>query len=326
MKVLIIGGAGYIGSHVAKKFLDEKCNVTIYDNFSSGCRENIFPGEKLIEGDILDSEKLLSAMKSGGFDGAIHLAALKAAGESMTAPEKYSVNNIGGTINIVNALCQAGIKNLVFSSTAAVYGSPVYLPIDENHPINPENYYGYTKFQIEELLNWYDKLKELKSARLRYFNAAGYDPTGQITGLEKNPANLLPIVMETAAGIRDHLDIFGDDYSTPDGSCIRDYVHVTDLAEAHFSAMKYLIDKNESLTVNLGSDIGLSVLETVEKARAITKKAIPANITERRPGDPANLVAKSDKAEKLLGWKAKNSTSEILISSTWEIYKKKFCK
>ena len=263
---------------------------------------------------------------SQGFDGIIHLAAFKAAGESMTAPEKYSVNNISGTINIVNSACRAGIKNIVFSSSAAVYGEPLYNPIDEEHPLNPENYYGYTKMQIEQLLSWYDRLKDLKSASLRYFNAAGYDPEGRINGLENNPANLLPIIMETASGVRKKLDIFGNDYPTPDGSCIRDYVHVTDLAYAHYMAMEYLLNKKKSFTVNLGSGKGISVLEMLEKARKETSMPIPAEITARRPGDPANLVAKSGKAEKLLGWRAKNSTAEILISSSWAIYKKRFGK
>jgi UDP-glucose 4-epimerase len=317
---MIIGGAGYIGSHVARKFLDKGCKVTVYDNFSSGMRINIFREESVVEGDILDQEKLYSAM-SEGFDGIIHLAAFKAAGESMTSPEKYSVNNITGTINIINSACRAGIKNLVFSSSAAVYGEPQYIPIDENHPVNPENYYGYTKLQIEGLLTWYDRLKGLKHASLRYFNAAGYDPDMRIRGLEKNPANLLPIIMETASGIRERLDIYGDDYPTFDGTCIRDYVHVTDLAEAHYLAMKYLMSEKKSLTVNLGSESGLSVLEILEKSRSITGMAIPSAIAQRRAGDPVKLVAKSEKARKLLGWNAANSTAEILIASSWNVYR-----
>ncbi|MCP5515221.1 MAG: UDP-glucose 4-epimerase GalE [Spirochaetales bacterium] len=323
MKILVIGGAGYIGSHVARKFLDKGCSVTVYDNFSSGLRINIFGEETVEEGDILDTERLYSVMAEG-FDGIIHLAAFKAAGESMTAPEKYSVNNITGTINIINSACRAGIKNIVFSSSAAVYGEPQYIPIDEEHPANPENYYGYTKLQIEGLLSWYDRLKGLKYASLRYFNAAGYDPEMRIRGLEKNPANLLPIIMETAAGTRERLDVYGNDYPTPDGTCIRDYVHVTDLAEAHYLAMEYLKNEKKSLTVNLGSESGLSVLEILEKSRAITGRAIPSNIAPRRPGDPAKLVAKSEKARELLGWEAKYSTAEALISSSWNVYKGAF--
>ena len=273
-----------------------------------------------MEGDILDTDKLGSVAKQG-FDGVIHLAAFKAAGESMILPEKYSVNNISGTINIINCASKAGIKNIVFSSSAAVYGEPAYLPIDEDHPLNPENYYGYTKLQIEGLLAWYDKLKEIKSASLRYFNAAGYDTKGRIKGLERNPANLLPVIMETAAGMREKIDVFGNDYPTPDGTCIRDYVHVTDLADAHFLAMKYLIKENKSITLNLGSDTGISVLEMIEKARKITGKPIATKIAPRRPGDAVKLIAKSDKAEKVIGYKAKNSSADTLISSSWEVYK-----
>ena len=239
----------------------------------------------------------------------------------MLVPEKYSVNNISGTINIINCTSKAGIKNIVFSSSAAVYGEPEYLPVDENHPLNPENYYGYTKLQIEGLLAWYDKLKGIRSASLRYFNAAGYDPKGRISGLERNPANLLPVIMETAVGIRKKIDIFGNDYPTPDGTCIRDYVHVTDLADAHFLCMKYLMKENKSLTLNLGSDSGISVLEMIEKARKITGKPIPSEIAPRRAGDPVKLVAKSEKAIKMVGWQAKNSNADILISSSWEVYK-----
>ena len=323
LKILIIGGAGYIGSHVARKFLDSNCEVTVYDNFSSGCRENIFDDENLAEGDILDTDKLMSVM-SGGFDGIVHLAAFKAAGESMIKPEKYSTNNISGTLNILNCACKTGISNIVFSSSAAVYGEPEYLPIDENHPVSPENYYGFTKLKIEEFLEWYDRLKGIKSACLRYFNAAGYDPEQRVTGLEKNPANLLPVIMEAAAGLRDKIEIFGDDYDTEDGTCIRDYIHVTDLADAHFLAMHTLIEKKESFTVNLGSEKGFSVFEMLEKSRTITKKPIPAVVTGRRPGDTVKLIASSQKAGELLNWKAELSSPESLISTSWCIYKKRF--
>ncbi len=256
-----------------------------------------------------------------GFDGIVHMAAFKAAGESMIKPEKYSVNNISGTINILNAASGAGISSIVFSSSAAVYGEPSYLPIDENHPKNPENYYGFTKLEIERFLGWYDSLKGIKSACLRYFNAAGYDPGKRIRGLEKNPANLLPIIMEVASGKRKMLEIFGNDYPTQDGTCIRDYVHVTDLAEAHLCAMEYLIQKRESITINLGSENGVSVIEMVEKARVITGMKIPSKISGRRSGDPAGLIASSALAEKLIGWKAKYSDAETLIKTSWNIYK-----
>ena len=320
MKALIIGGAGYIGSHVARHFLDNGHQVTVFDNLSTGQMVNIFPDEDFIKGDILNPAELDSAM-AGGYDLIIHLAAFKAAGESMEKPEKYSVNNITGTINILNSAVKAGIQNIVFSSSAAVYGEPAYLPIDEEHPKNPANYYGFTKLAIEDFLTWYDKLKGLKFAALRYFNAAGYDAEGRIKGLEKNPANLLPIIMEAAAGIRAKLSIFGNDYPTPDGTCIRDYIHVTDLATGHLAAAEYLMKTRKSLTVNLGTGNGISVKEMADKARAITGVNFPVEYVARRPGDPANLVAKSELAYKLLGWKAVHSSAENLISSSWNMYK-----
>ena len=320
MKALIIGGAGYIGSHVARHFLDNGHKVTVFDNLSTGQMVNIFSDEDFIRGDILNPAELDNAM-SGGYDLIIHLAAFKAAGESMIKPEKYSVNNITGTINILNSAVKAGIPNLVFSSSAAVYGEPAYLPIDEEHPKNPENYYGYTKLAIEQFLGWYDKLKGLKFAALRYFNAAGYDGQGRIKGLERNPANLLPIIMEAAAGIRDRLSIFGNDYPTPDGTCIRDYIHVSDLATGHLKAAEYLVKNRQSLTVNLGTGNGISVQEMADKAKTITGVDFKVEYADRRPGDPANLVASSEKAFRLLGWKAVHSSVENLISTSWNMYK-----
>ncbi len=318
-KILVIGGAGYIGSHVARAFLDRGYEVTVFDNLQSGVRENLFDDAKFIHGDIMRREQLRSAMSSG-FDGCVHLAALKAAGQSMLKPGEYAESNITGTINILSQLVEAGITTVIFSSSAAVYGSPRYLPIDEEHPKDPENFYGFTKLEIERLLDWYDRLKGLRYAAIRYFNAAGYDVRGRVRGLELNPENLLPIVMETAAGIRPKLSIFGTDYPTRDGSCIRDYVHVTDLAEAHVTAFEHILRSGGSLTVNLGSQNGVSVLEMVERARVLTGKPVPADIAPRRPGDPAELVASSTKARELLGWEPKYSDVDTLITSTWRMY------
>ena len=320
MKILVIGGAGYIGSHVVLELLNRGHRVCVYDNLSSGRRENLFTDADFIEGDIMDAGKLQKAME-GGFNGIVHLAAFKAAGESMILPEKYSVNNICGTINILNSACASGIQLLVFSSSAAVYGNPQYLPIDEQHPQEPENYYGFTKLEIERLLYWYDTLKGLHFAALRYFNAAGYDEAQRICGLEQNPANLLPVIMEVAAGKREKLQVFGTDYPTEDGSGVRDYIHVTDLAEAHVSALEYIAAENRSITVNLGSDTGISVLEMLEAARRITGKSIPAEITGRRPGDPSKLVASSKRACELLGWEARHSDLDTLVQSSWNVYR-----
>lgn len=320
MNILVIGGAGYIGSHVTLAFLDKGFSVTVFDNLSSGRRENLFDEAKFVEGDILDYPRLLETMKTG-FHALVHLAAFKAAGESMINPEKYSVNNIAGTINILNAASECGVRRFVFSSSAAVYGEPHYIPIDEKHPTTPENYYGFTKLEIERLLGWYDRLRGIKHAALRYFNAAGYDVEGRVRGLEKDPENLLPIVMEVAAGSREKLEIYGDDYETRDGTCIRDYVHVSDLAEAHIRAFEYIDGNEESLIVNLGSETGVTVKEMLESARQVTDSPIPSVVVGRRPGDPAKLVASSENARRQLSWRPKYSNVKSLISTTWNIYK-----
>ena len=321
MKVLVIGGAGYIGSHVVKALMAKGHAVTVFDNLSSGLLQNLFKENDFIAGDILHPEDLEKAF-ARGFDAFVHLAAFKAAGESMIEPEKYSVNNLTGTINIMNAALAHGCKKMVFSSSAAVFGEPQYLPIDEKHPKNPENYYGFTKLKIEEIMQWYDQLKGLRFAALRYFNAAGYDPEGVLYGLEQNPANLLPILMETACGMRKQMKVFGNDYDTRDGTCIRDYVHVTDLADAHVRALDYITKNDKSLTVNLGSEKGVTVTEMLESARRITGKEIPAEYVGRRAGDPATLYATSAYARETLDWTPKYSDVDSLISTTWNAYQK----
>jgi UDP-glucose 4-epimerase len=321
MKILVIGGAGYIGSHVAREFLDRGYEVTVFDNLSTGREENLFSDAEFVHGDIFDAEKLAEVM-GRGFDGCVHLAALKAAGESMLKPEEYSVHNICGTIGTINQAVASGtIRCFLFSSSAAIFGSPAYLPIDESHPKEPENYYGFTKLEIERILEWYDKLKGLKFAAVRYFNAAGYDVRGRIRGLEINPANLLPVIMETAAGMRPSLSVFGTDYPTRDGTGIRDYVHVSDLATAHVQAFERVVETGESLSINLGSETGISVLEMIEAARRLTGRPIQAVLSPRRPGDPPELVATSAKARELLGWVPQYSDLDTLVASTWNVYR-----
>lgn len=319
MKILVIGGAGYIGSHVVREFLDQGHTVTVFDNLSSGLRQNLFLKAQFVHGDIMDYISL-ARIAAESFDALVHLAAFKAAGESMIRPEKYSLNNINGTVNILNAASEGGIKHIVFSSSAAVYGEPQYLPIDEKHPTNPTNYYGFTKLEIEHFLDWYEKIRGIRYASLRYFNAAGYDVKGRITGKELNPANLIPIIMETAGGIREEVQIFGEDYDTPDGTCVRDYIHVNDLAFAHVKALAYISTAGKSLTVNLGTGNGTSVLEVIEAARKITGQPIPAKITGRRAGDPAKLTASSGLALETLGWQARYSDMETIIRTSWNIY------
>lgn len=320
MHILVIGGAGYIGSHVVKALLQDGMQVTVYDNLSTGDRINYFPQAKYIEADILDITALEKAM-SGEIDAVIHLAAKKAVGESMEKPEIYALNNICGAINILNAMSKYKVKKLIFSSSAAVYGIPEYVPMDEKHPINPISFYGFTKSDMEKYFDWYDQLKGIKFVSLRYFNAVGYDENGDVKGLDKNPQNLLPIVMETAKGIRSNMCIFGNDYETKDGTCIRDYIHVTDLADAHVRAVKYLDNGGESQKINLGTEKGISVLEMVSRTEELLGKKINYDYAPRRAGDPPVLLSSTQKAKDILGWQATSSSDmDNIILSTWKVY------
>ncbi len=318
MKVLVTGGAGYIGSHVVLDLITAGHKVVILDDMSLGCRENIHEEAEFIEGSILD-EVMLVGVLSKNIDAVVHLAAFKAAGESMTNPEKYSQNNLNGTFNLLNSTMKHGVKTFVFSSSAAVYGYPEYLPVDEDHYLKPINYYGFTKLVIEQKLKWYHQLKGLKYASFRYFNAAGYDVNGRVIGLEKSPQNLLPIVMEVAKGERSSMDVYGDDYDTEDGTGIRDYIHVNDLASAHVSALDYL-QENDSFTVNLATGKGYSVKDVLAEAENVTGKKIKHFIVGRRPGDPAELIATSKQANELLNWEAKNSDLNTILKSMWNVY------
>ena len=320
MHILVIGGAGYIGSHVVKALLKRNMEVTVFDNLSTGTKLNLFSQAKFIEGDILNYAQIFAALKQN-VDGIVLLAGKKAVGESMVNPMKYALNNINGVINVLNAMVGANVNKAIFSSSAAVYGMPQYLPLDENHPVNPINFYGFTKLETERFLKWYDQLKGIKFISLRYFNAVGYDEEGDVKGLEENPQNLLPIVMETAIGKRDKLKIFGNDYPTRDGTCIRDYIHVTDLGSAHALALEYLDKGGESQILNLGTSVGSSVLEMVNKTQEVIRKKIAYEFAPRRPGDPAELTAKADKAKEVLGWEPTHSDLENIISSTWNMYK-----
>jgi UDP-glucose 4-epimerase len=324
MRVLITGGAGYIGSHIVRELLDTRdYEVIVVDTMEKGNDKNLFTEVEFVKGDISEVN-VLDKVFSKKIDAVFHFAAWKGAGESMMLPEKYTLNNLNGTLKLITKMIECETKNFIFSSSAAVYGAPVQLPMDESHPKNPENYYGFTKLMIEENLNWYEKLKGLRFAALRYFNAAGYHPLGKVMGLEKTPANLLPIIMETAVGVRKSFQIFGSDYETPDGTCIRDYIHVSDLATAHILSLDYLIKNNSSITINLGSEKGYSVKEITDLSQKIIGKSISHQIGPRRLGDPAKLLASSAKAYKLLDWKPKYSSAESIIQTTWNVYKSNF--
>lgn len=321
MHILVIGGAGYIGSHVVKELLAHNIQVTVFDDLSTGQQQNLFESADFIQGDILNVEQLEQAM-SRQVDGVVHLAAKKAVGESMEYPEKYAQNNITGTLNVLNAMAKYQVKNFVFSSSAGVYGIPEYEPVDEKHPVSPINFYGFTKLEIERFLPWYHDLKGINWIALRYFNAVGYDADGDIQGLEKNPQNLLPIVMETAVGIRKKMNVFGGDYDTPDGSCVRDYIHVSDLASAHVKALSYLDNGGNSQCLNLGTGRGISVLEMIQATERLTGRSVPYELSPRRAGDAPIMIASSDKAYQLLNWMPRSSDLETIIQTTWKIYQR----
>jgi UDP-glucose 4-epimerase len=318
MKILVIGGAGYIGGHIVDALCDSGHHVLVFDNLSSGFRQNIDKRAKLVLGDIVNPADLESVLKRG-FDVVFHFAALKSVGDSMIHADKYALNNITGTLNILNMMVKHHVKFFVFSSSAAVYGSPRYLPIDENHPLNPESFYGFTKLEIERFLGWYSRIHGIRFAALRYFNAAGYSPN---KCMEKNPGNLLPIVMEAASGRRKEVQVYGNDYDTEDGTGVRDYIHVLDLADAHLRAMDFIMQKNKDITVNLSTQKGHSVLELIKNTEKITGKHVSYRIVGRRAGDVATVIASSGLAYKLLKWKPKYSDIDTIIKSMWEVYEK----
>ena len=317
--ILVVGGAGYIGSHVVKALRDAGRQPVVFDNLSTGLRENLFPDIPFIHGDLLIPEQVRDAMR--GIRSVIHLAALKAAGDSMLEPERYALHNLNGTVNLLHAAGTAGVRHFVFSSSAAVYGEPQYLPLDENHPTEPANFYGQTKLQIEMLLSWFSRLRNMRYAGLRYFNAAGYDPDGEVRGLEKEPNNLLPLVLETLLGWRENLEVYGTDYDTEDGSCIRDYIHVSDLADAHLRALSFLEEQDEDLVLNLGTSKGISVLEILDAAKKVSGMDLPVILSDRRPGDPAVVLASAEKAERLLEWSPAFSDVETILKTMLTAYR-----
>jgi UDP-glucose 4-epimerase len=319
-KLLVVGGAGYIGSHVVLELLQRNKDVVVLDNLSTGSRENLPEDIAFVLGDYGNAELLRQVLESHAFEAVFHFGALKAAGESMTDPSRYAMQNIGSTLVLLDQVLHFGNPKVIFSSTAAVYGSPVYLPVDEDHPCAPINFYGRTKGMIEEILDWYGRLKGLRFAALRYFNAAGFDGSGRIRGLERNPQNLIPLVMEARLGLRPQLQVFGDDYPTSDGSCIRDYIHVTDLADAHVRALNYL-DHHERLVCNLGTGRGSSVFEVLQACASVSGQGVPHEVIGRRAGDPASLTASYQKAKECLGWEPLHSELHRIMEDTWNIYR-----
>lgn len=321
MTILVLGGAGYIGSHTVYELIDNGEDVVIIDNLLTGHEEAVHPKARFYKGDIRDKEFLDSVFKKEKIDAVIHFAASSLVGESMEKPLKYYDNNLCGTKILLDSMVEHGIDKIVFSSTAAVYGEPERIPILETDKTEPTNTYGKTKLSMEKMFKWVGKAHGLRYVSLRYFNACGAHVSGKI-GEDHNPeSHLIPLILQVPNGKREFISIFGEDYQTKDGTCIRDYIHVTDLAQAHILAVKYLQNGGKSDIFNLGNGIGFSVKEVIETARKVTQNAIPAKVTPRRAGDPAKLIASSDKAKKVLGWKPQHAELDEIISTAWNWHK-----
>lgn len=322
MSILVTGGAGYIGSHTVYKLIEEGRDVVIIDNLETGHMEAINPKAKFYKGDIRDKEFLNKVFSSENIEAVIHFAANSLVGESMKNPLKYYDNNVYGTKVLLESMLNNGINKIVFSSTAATYGEPEKLPIEETDKTEPSNTYGETKLAMEKMFKWTSKAHNLKYVSLRYFNACGAHYSGNIGEAHNPETHLIPIVLQVPNGQREHVNIFGEDYNTKDGTCVRDYIHVTDLAQAHILAVDYLLNGGESNIFNLGNGKGFTVKEVIEVARKVTGNSIPAVVSPRRDGDPAQLIASSKKAKEILGWKPEHDSLEEIIQSAWNWHKK----
>ena len=321
MSILVLGGAGYIGSHTVFELVDKGEDVVIVDNLQTGHIEAINPKARFYKGDIRDREFLDSVFQKEDIEAVIHFAANSLVGESMNNPLKYYDNNLCGTKVLLESMVANKVDKIVFSSTAAVYGEPENIPILETDRTNPTNTYGETKLAMEKMFKWVDVAHGIKYVSLRYFNACGAHVSGKI-GESHNPeTHLIPLILQVPNGKREFISIFGEDYETKDGTCVRDYIHVTDLAQAHILAVKYLKNGNESNVFNLGNGVGFTVKEVIESSRKVTSHPIPAKIEQRRAGDPAKLIASSEKARKILGWKPEFNDLEKIISTAWNWHK-----
>jgi UDP-glucose 4-epimerase len=318
--ILIVGGAGYIGSHINKELSKLGYETVIFDSLVKGHKEAVKWGE-LFEGDLGNIEQIREVFKKYKIDAVIHFAAFIEVGESVKDPQKYYQNNVKNTLNLLQVMLENDVKKIIFSSTAATFGNPQYTPIDEKHPQVPINPYGQAKLMVEKVLSDYDVAYGLKYVALRYFNACGADADTDI-GENHNPeSHLIPLILDAAIGKREDIKIFGTDYPTPDGTCVRDYIHVTDLAQAHILALKKLLDGDESDNFNLGNGKGFSVKEVIEAAKKVTGINFKVVETEKRAGDPPVLVADSKKAKEILGWKPQFADIETIISSAWKWHK-----
>jgi UDP-glucose 4-epimerase len=315
MRVLVTGGAGYIGSVVTEELVKDGHEVVVYDNLSKGHRGAVVDGADFVEGDLLEADKLRQALKYKRTDAVIHMAASSLVGESVENPAKYYHNNVVAGLVLLDAMRDCSVSRIVFSSTAATYGEPESQPIFESAPTNPTNTYGETKLAFERAMHWYERAHGLRYASLRYFNAAG---ASEKCGEDHDPeTHIIPITLQAATGKRPHVEIFGDDYPTPDGTCIRDYIHVIDLARAHILALDVLGERSAIYNLGCGGD-GYSVRDVIETARRVTGKEIPVRMGRRRAGDPAVLIASSDKIKRELGWQPQFQDLGLIIESAWK--------
>lgn len=314
-RVLVVGGAGYIGSHMVKMLGGAGMDVVTYDNLSSGHRDAVLCG-KFVEGDLADATRLDEVLATG-FDAVMHFASYIQVGESVRLPGKYYRNNVANTLNLLEAMIARKIPNFIFSSSAAVFGEPGYVPLDEAHPRQPINPYGMSKSMIEDMLPDFDRAHGLRSVCLRYFNAAGADPAGELGERHEPETHLIPLILQIASGRRPHIEVYGRDYPTPDGTCVRDYVHIEDLCQAHLLSLKYLLEGGRSTAYNLGNGDGFSVQQIIEAARRVTGREIKVVDVPRRSGDPARLVADSSRARKELKWAPRYADIESIIGHAW---------
>ncbi|MDG3546683.1 UDP-glucose 4-epimerase GalE [Methanobacterium formicicum] len=319
--ILVTGGAGYIGSHANKELTRAGYETVVLDNMSYGHPDFLKWGV-FEEVDLGDLESIRNVFRKYEIEAVMHFAAFTYVGESVEDPQKYYLNNLRNTLNLLQVMNEFEVRKLVFSSTCATYGNPQKIPLTEDHPQNPINPYGQGKLMVEKVLKDYSSAYGLRYVSLRYFNAAGADPEGEVGERHDPETHLIPLILDAAMGKREDIKIFGTDYPTTDGTCIRDYIHVTDLADAHIKALKYLEDGGESEVFNLGNGNGFSVREVIEEARKVTGKEIKATETERRPGDPPVLVGSSEKARKILKWQPKYDDLTKIISTAWEWHKK----
>lgn len=321
MTILVLGGAGYIGSHTVYALIEKGVDVVVIDNLETGHIEAVHEKARFYKGDIRDRAFVDSVLDKEKIDAVIHFAANSLVGESMVNPLKYYDNNVNGTKVLLQSMVAHGLDKIVFSSTAATYGEPEKVPILETDRTEPTNTYGETKLAMEKMFKWTDRAHGLKYVSLRYFNACGAHVSGKIGEAHSPETHLIPLILQVPLGQREYISIFGDDYDTSDGTCIRDYIHVTDLAQAHILAVDYLMKGNESNIFNLGNGVGFTVKEVIDTARKVTGYEIPARIAGRRAGDPARLIASSDKARQVLLWKPEHADLEEIISTAWNWHK-----